>query len=346
MVIRIPQQTISWLLEDDNAPVRNLAKQFLLDENITTSEKDEVNQYLPIKKLLSLVKPNGSWSTSIKPYHKYKGDYWQLIFLCDLHANPADNRIQKACENILSYQLPDGTFPAYPKQKRTSIICLTANILRSLVSFGYYDDENVQNGITTITKHINHHNGIFCPAMAYSLLSDCQMALTKVLAMYGVLEKRNINSEIKSALDIIIKKITENRIYQYLPSGTKEFKEMSKNLKLKEIKQLKMKMQSDPENMHLGVEKRGWKSFGFPQSYTSDILETLYYIANMEVGMNDEYSEALKCVLRKMTANGVWINENNFRNPMLVEIEKKKDESKWITYRACYVLKHYNQVSI
>ena len=107
----ISQKTLEWLLEDNNPPVRNLTKKYLQDKKLTDLEVKEVNNYSPIQSILSLMSPDGSWTDPRKPYRKYTGSYWQFIFLSDLNANPTSKTIQKAAENIFSYQLPTGEFP-------------------------------------------------------------------------------------------------------------------------------------------------------------------------------------------------------------------------------------------
>jgi hypothetical protein len=342
--ITIPQTTILWLLEDDNPPVSNLANQFLIGKTLTESEIDRVNEYPPIKEILSLMKSNGSWSDPKKPYQKYLGDYWQIIFLCDLQANSLEKQIHSACSNIFSYQLADGTFPVQPRAKRTAILCLTANILRSLIYFGFADDERVQVGIETITNHIVEHGGIMCQAMSYSLLSDCQMALTKLLAMYEMIESKLRSKDVNKTISIIVEKITENHVYRYLPVGTKEFKGLIKGKKLAEIREIRNEMFTQAAKLKKGEVKRGWQSFGFPHSYTSDLLETFYYLAKLDVRAKNEFQEAIEKVTHKMTTEGKWLNEIKFKNPMLVEIEPKNSPSKWITFRACYVLKHFSDL--
>lgn len=89
------------------------------------------------------------------------------------------------------------------------------------------------------------------------------------------------------------------------------------------------------------MPKKSWLRFSFPQSYTSDILETLYYVAKLNLPFRNEYSDALEIVISKMQENGKWLNENNFKSLMLITVEEKNAPSKWITYRACYVLQKF-----
>jgi len=175
--VLFPTRTLNWLLEDNNPPIRNLTKKIIQNEFLSKKEIEEVNEYPPIKNLISLIKPNGSWSNQKDPYKKYTGDYWQLIFLCDLNATPND-LIYKACMNILAYQLPEGGF-THKIGSKFQLICLTANIIRSLTHFGI-NDGRTQKGISFITNHILKNQGVFCaPDPLYTLLPDCQMALQK-----------------------------------------------------------------------------------------------------------------------------------------------------------------------
>ncbi|UCE12786.1 MAG: hypothetical protein JSV04_11400 [Candidatus Heimdallarchaeota archaeon] len=334
----LPQTTLEWLLDDDNPPVRNLTKKHLLNQNPTDSEIQQINDYPPIKKILSLMNPNGSWSDPTKPYRKYVGSYWQFIFLCDLNANPMTDYISKAAEHIFSYQLPNGDFPHELRLKK-GIICLTANLLRSLIHFGYEEDPRVQNGIKLVTRHIIDNQGVFCFDQLGSLLPDCQMALTKVLAMYVCMTRQNLQNQ--TAIEIIEKKIVENRVLYYVPKGSTEYQKAIKGKKVTEVRQIKAQMQKQSEKLKKTEIKSSWKRFGFPHSYTSDTLETMYWLAMNNSQYHEEFKEALELVIKRMDPSGYWINENKFRNPMLVEIEPKKTPSKWLTFRACYILRKY-----
>ena len=337
-------ETLDWLLEDNNPPVKNLTKQFLLDQLLSTQEIQEVNEYSPIKKLISLIKPDGTWSNSKNPYEKYTGDYWQLIFLCDLNANP-DELIRQAGEKILSYQLPDGGF-THKIGSKSSLICLTANIIRSLYHFEI-NDGRTQKGVDFLTHRILDDQGAFCtPDPLYTLLPDCQMALTKVLAMYATINNDNGNSRIGQAVDIIVNKIVENQVFRYIPTGAREYQKLIRKKKSTEIRHIRNQVLSRPEALEKTEIKKSWLKFGFPQSYTSDALETLYWLAKTKIPYHKEFYEAIQHVIHSMDPSGYWVNQSAFRNPMLVDIEAKKAPSKWLTFRASFILKKYYNLSI
>ena len=337
--VLLPNKTLTWLLEDNNLPIRNLTKRFLLNEPVSKTEEDQINTYPPINKLISLIKPDGTWGNPKNPYKKYTGDYWQLIFLSDLNANPVEV-IRNASLKILSYQLPGGGF-THKIGSKFSLICLTANIMRSLIHFKI-EDERTQKGIDFITNHIINNQGVYCsPDPLYTLLTDCQMALTKVLAMYATLNSKKTSTKIKKASKIIENKIVENNIYKYLPTGSRDYHKKIKGKKSAEIRKIREKTINHPEMIQKTGIKKSWTKFGFPLSYTSDILETLYWLSRSEITYRKEFTEAITLLIESMNPSGYWVNQIAFRNPMLVTIEEKNAPSKWLTFRACYVLKNY-----
>ncbi len=337
--VSIPNKTLTWLLEENNFPIRNLTKKYLLNDPVSKKENHQTNTYPPINKLISLIKSDGTWGSPENPYRKYTGDYWQLIFLSDLNANPVEV-IRKASLKILSYQLLGGGF-THKIGSKFPLICLTANIIRSLIHFKIEDDRT-QKGIDFITNHIIDHQGVLCsPDPLYTLLPDCQMALTKVLAMYATLDSKLISTNTEQAIEIIESKIVENRIYKYLPTGSKEYHKKIKGKKTNEIRKIREIIITHPEKLEKTEIKKSWTKFGFPLSYTSDALETLYWLSMSEIPYRKEFNEAIELLIASMKPSGYWVNQNAFRNPLLVVIEEKNAPSKWLTFRACYVLKNY-----
>ncbi|MHA2237079.1 MAG: hypothetical protein ACXAB2_01775 [Candidatus Hodarchaeales archaeon] len=341
--VLLPEKTLNWLLEDNNPPLRNLTKNHILNDPLSKREIDQINEYPPIRNLISFIKPDGTWGNPKNPYKKYTGDYWQLVFLSDLNAN-VNKLIRKASLKILSYQLPDGGF-THKIGSKFPLVCLTANIIRSLIHFEI-EDERIQKGINFLTDHIIDNQGVMCsPDPLYTLLPDCQMALTKVLAMYATLNSKQYSSKIVQAIAILENKIVENRIFKYIPSGAKDFHKSIRRKKTSEIRTIRKNLLLQPEKLEKTEIKQSWTRFGFPQSYTSDILETLYWLSTSKISYHIEFDEAIDLVINSMNPSGYWINQNNFRNPMLVEIEPKKDPSKWLTFRACFVLKSYCELN-
>ncbi|MBN1328659.1 MAG: hypothetical protein JXA54_04220 [Candidatus Heimdallarchaeota archaeon] len=92
------------------------------------------------------------------------------------------------------------------------------------------------------------------------------------------------------------------------------------------------------------IAKAGWMKFGFPLSYNSDALEVMYAFALAGIPSSPEMHDALELIKAKSQA-GRWINEKKFPSKMYAEIDPYQQASKWLTYRAIYVLQFYKQLS-
>jgi hypothetical protein len=88
------------------------------------------------------------------------------------------------------------------------------------------------------------------------------------------------------------------------------------------------------------VSKPGWLRFGFPLMYQNDALEVLGILTKL--GYKDErMQEAVDLVLSKQDAQGRWKLESTFNGRFQVNVERKGEESKWITLNALKALKRF-----
>jgi hypothetical protein len=89
-----------------------------------------------------------------------------------------------------------------------------------------------------------------------------------------------------------------------------------------------------------------WFKFGFPLNYWSDILETADVLVNLGYGNDPRLAKVFQLILSKQDDQGRWKLENSLNGKMWVDIECKKQPSKWITLRALRVLKRAGQVLV
>jgi hypothetical protein len=82
-----------------------------------------------------------------------------------------------------------------------------------------------------------------------------------------------------------------------------------------------------------------WFKFGFPLSYTSDILEALLALTQAGHGSDPRLKHAVALVLSKQDAQGRWAMKHSLNGKMWADIEEKGKSSKWVTLRALRVLK-------
>ena len=82
-----------------------------------------------------------------------------------------------------------------------------------------------------------------------------------------------------------------------------------------------------------------WIKFGYPLSYTSDILEALEVLAGLGHAHDPRLANAIEFVLSKQDAQGRWKLEHTLNGKMWIDIEQRGRPSKWVTLRALRVLK-------
>ena len=82
-----------------------------------------------------------------------------------------------------------------------------------------------------------------------------------------------------------------------------------------------------------------WQKFGFPLSYSSNILEALHALSALGYGAAPTLHDAIRLVLSKQDHLGRWKMETSLNGKMWVDIEAKGQPSKWVTLQAVQTLK-------
>jgi hypothetical protein len=82
-----------------------------------------------------------------------------------------------------------------------------------------------------------------------------------------------------------------------------------------------------------------WFKLGFPLGYVSDVLQTLEVLAELGHGSDDRLAPALHWIEAGQNRDGQWINRYAYNGKTTIEIERQGQPSKWVTLRACTVLR-------
>jgi hypothetical protein len=91
------------------------------------------------------------------------------------------------------------------------------------------------------------------------------------------------------------------------------------------------------------VSKPGWRRFGFPRMYQTDVVEILWVLT--QLGYYDpRMQEAIDLVISKQDDQGRWIMNDTFNGSFQVDIEEKGQPSKWVTLNALRVLKRVHEL--
>jgi hypothetical protein len=321
------QETIDWLLEDNNPSVKYLTLTKILnkskDNQEVLSAKQAIMETGIVPQILSKQNEAGYWGEPQKFYTaKYSGTVWQLMILAELGAEPGNTQISKAAEFILEIsQDVDSYGFAHKNAKKTGgglhsevIPCLTGNMLWSLINLGFIDDNRIRKGIEWICKYQRCDDGLQespkgWPYDRYQMCwgkHSCHMGVIKSLKALAAIPKEKRDK----AIDEKIKNLAEYMLVHHIYKQSHNLNKTS---------------------------KPGWLKLGFPLMYQTDILEILGILTDLgykDVRMN----EAIEILKQKQNEDKRWNLENTFNGRMVKNIEDKGRPSKWITLKAINVL--------
>jgi hypothetical protein len=324
---------LPWLLKPDpaNPGVRYFALRDLLDRAEDAPEVREAGAAImmtgPVPAILDAQHPDGYWVKPGSGYSpKYRGTVWQIIFLAELGADPADERVRRGCEYLLNHSIAaNGAFSAYKKPVPSgSIHCLNGNLLYALLRLGYADDPRVQAAqdwqARAITgegiQYLKSGTAGPCFACSVNLGQPCAWGANKAMKALIAVPPAQRTPVMQRAIEVGV---------EFLLSR-------------------------DPAVADYPYTERvssTWFKFGFPLSYWSDVLETTAVLADLSYGGDGSaelaevprLANALQLILSKQDAQGRWKLENTLNGKMWADIEKRGQLSKWVTLRALRVLK-------
>ncbi|MBI4770577.1 MAG: hypothetical protein HY784_09275 [Chloroflexi bacterium] len=81
-----------------------------------------------------------------------------------------------------------------------------------------------------------------------------------------------------------------------------------------------------------------WFRFGFPLSYTSDVLEAALALVEAGYGADPRLRPGLALIRSKRGPDGRWPLKHSLNGKMWADIEQKGQPGKWVTLRALRVL--------
>lgn len=322
---------LAWLLEPDpdNPGVRYLTLRDVLDRPADDPEVAAAQRAVmvsgPVPTILDAQASDGYWVKPGGGYSpKYRATVWQLIFLAELGADPADERVRRGCEYVLGHSIADNS--AFSVNQRPvpsgSVHCLNGNLLYALLQLGWAGDPRVQaalewqaHAITGEGEVRYYTSGTAGPnfACGVNLGQPCGWGATKAMKALAAVppERRTpaIQRAIEAGAEFLLSRDPAIADYPYTERVSST-----------------------------------WFKFGFPLSYWSDVLETTGVLVELGYGGDSRLANALQFILGKQDARGRWKLENSLNGKMWVDIEKRGKPSKWVTLRALRVVKRVAQL--
>ncbi|HSJ50269.1 MAG TPA: nitrogen fixation protein NifH [Actinomycetota bacterium] len=320
---------LPWLLEPDTPAVRHLALRDLLDEPEDSAPMRRARAAAmrgePIARILDHQAPAGWWERPGAGYGpKYRSTVWSLMFLEQMGADGRDRRIARACEYVLAHTQTSngglgisGSTSERPPPPSAVVHCLNGNLLRALLRFGRLGDPRVRLAVEWQARSITgegfdgfYRSGTSGPGFACAINDGlpCGWGAIKGLRALAAIPRRRRTAQVRRAVDVGLEFLLSRdpAIADY-PTGT--------------------------------TVSPNWFKLGFPSGYVADVLQNLEVLAELGSGRDPRLSNALELVLGKQDDRGRWWNEYGYRGKMWVDVDPPRRPSKWVTLRACRVLK-------
>ncbi len=318
---------LGWLLEPRDPPVRLHALTDILhhppDNGEVVSTRKMVPSYGPVRKVLRAQTNGGYWppeNTCYRP--KYTATVWPLILLGEMGV-PAEPRIKTACERFLSlHQMDNGAFSwVSNRDKRMKMEeepCLTGNMIRTLIVFGYGEDPRVRKTIEWMPEHQQEDGGWNCDYPQRQVKHSSFMSTVEPLWAYSEIPRSRRTKKMKSSIDSGAEFLLMHHVYK--------------------------SDHHDWKPTELWGEQP--TKFHFPMYYYYDALHGLRVLAKLGYGDDERVRDAVNLVLSKKTPEGKWLLEGDWlrewkgkakvkRRKAIVNVESIMKPSKWVTLN-CY----------
>ncbi len=329
---RLNGDSLPWLFEDTTPAVRHLALRRLLDRPADDPEVAAARAAAmaadPIAAILHNQHPGGYWQKPGAGYGpKYLGTVWSVIFLDQLGADPVDERVRRGCEYVLAHtRAENGGFASSGSVKEIRpapsrvIHCLNGNLLRALIGFGWLHDERVQRAIQWQARSITgegfgryYLSGTSGPGFCCAANEKLPCAWGAIKALRGLAlipvsaREPHVTRAIEQGVEFLL---SRDPVAADYPSGYGNARPSS-----------------------------SWFKLGFPSGYVADVLQNLEVLCELGFGADPRLKHAFEWLVSKQDGRGRWKNEYAYNGKTWVDFEKQGQPSKWVTLRACCVLR-------
>lgn len=323
---------LTWLLEPSTPAVRAATLTRLMGRPASDAEVGASRRAAmradPIRAILDAQAPEGFWAKAGPGYSpKYTATVWQVVFLDQLGADAEDERIGRACDYVLGHsQASNGGMGASGARDRlapppsSALHCLNGNLLSALIGFGRIDDPRVQAAVEWAARAITgegvdryYASGTSGPGFACSANDGRPCAWGAIKELRGLAripeEQRAplVQRAIGVGADLLLSRDPAVADYPFPARDSKP--------------------------------SGSWFKLGFPSGYVADVLQNLEVLAVLGHARDPRLSRALDWLVGQQDHAGRWLNRYAYNGKTTVDFERRGEPSKWVTLRACTVLK-------
>lgn len=322
---------LPWLLEESTPAIRHLTLRQLLDRPANDPEVVAARTAAmaddPIAAILANQRPDGSWVKAGAGYGpKYRGTVWQVVFLDQLGADGADPRVSLGCQHVLTWCPTEsgglGISSAVERRPPPSAVvhCLSGNLIRALIGLGWLEDERVRHAIDWQARSITgedfdryHRSGTSGPGFCCAANDGLPCAWGAIKALRGL---ARIPAE--SREPHVVRAIEQGVAFLFSRDPA---------------------VADYPRPSRAARPNASWFKPGFPSGYVADVLQNLEVLCKLGYGEDPRLRHAVDWLLSKQGKDGRWKNEYAYNGKTWTDFEKQGQPSKWVTLRACTVLK-------
>jgi hypothetical protein len=274
----------------------------------------------PIRTILDRQDAGGYWDRPAGFYNRhYRGTAWQVIFLAQLRADPSDERIHKACEFLFcrSQNRSTGGFAMSSNRGQSGggvncLPCLTGNLVRALLHFGYGRDERWKRAVEWLVASQHDDGGWVHGSRGHGCFQGTIKPLLALTSIPRSQRSKAVQKAIGRAADFFL----EHHLFRRDHHGFDVAK---------------------PDHLRLR----------FPLGWQTDVLEMLDGVTAAGRVDDARLADATAVVLSKRDRSGRWLLEETFGTSgpgsMWSAIEAEGEPSKWVTLRALRVIRRIGE---
>jgi hypothetical protein len=323
---------LPWLLDMEAPAVRAATLQRLCDAPYDAADVRTARAAAmiadPIKTILDHQDPAGWWVKPGPGYAtKYQSTVWSVVFLDQLGADAQHPQVVKAVDYLLAMTATSagGFGCSGSKEERQPspsrvIHCLNGNLLRAFIGFERLDDARVQAAIEWAARaitgqHVDRWFASSTPGPGFACAANeklpCAWGATKqMLGLARVPEDARsplVRRAVAQGVEFLLSVDPAGAMYPMGWGNTKP--------------------------------NGAWFKLGFPSGYVTDVLQVLEALCELGYGDDPRLTNAVEWVEAQQTSAGRWLNRYAYNGKTWSNIERQGQPSKWVTLRACAVLR-------
>lgn len=305
---------ISWLMDSPTPSIRYLTLRHLLGRAEADTDVQAAREAMrasgPIPRILKPQTDAGNWDGDPGWYGpKYKGTHWSMIQLTELAADPADPRLRRAVDFMLTitqhHDMLAGRFDKdVPSPDQFGFSCFWGNFLRYAAYFGAGDDPRILPIAAYLARNLDD-GGCRCHINAYL---PCAWGAAR--SLWGLAALPNKSEAVQAAIDKTVDFLLDER--NSMVQGAYPAK-------------------NTPSPM--------WAKLNFPLFYQADVLFTLRALGDLGALGRPGAQPALAWLAQQRRPDGHWHGVSPYGARSWKLTGDLQDTNRWVSLQAATVLR-------